>query len=234
MRRLRPTASRRGASRRGPADRCLARTLFDGLRVRWPRRAAMARRGCPRAAVGLWQDEARRRRGHPCLGHSAPDLANIMDLCRAWKEFRDDDVATRRRENGTAHRRRSDRRPDARFARGRGDGPRPAPANGSPRALAANRGGIIHLACAGETSWRGFAEEIFRLARVAGLPLAVKHVAPITTAEYPTPARRPLNSRLDCALLAARFGLRLSDWREALAAEFPAILAQLSDQASRA
>ena len=107
-------------------------------------------------------------------------------------------------------------------------------ANGSPGALAANRGGIIHLACAGETSWRGFAEEIFRLARVAGLPLAVKHVAPITTAEYPTPARRPLNSRLDCARAAARFGLRLSDWREALAAEFPAILAQLSDQASRA
>jgi len=106
-------------------------------------------------------------------------------------------------------------------------------AGASPETLP-DRGCITHVACAGETSWRGFAEEIFRLARTAGVPIAAKRVAPITTAEYPTPARRPLNSRLDCTLVAERFGLRLPNWRAALAAEFPAILAQLSGRARRA
>jgi dTDP-4-dehydrorhamnose reductase len=97
----------------------------------------------------------------------------------------------------------------------------------SPTAMLRERGGTIHVPCGGETSWHGFAEEIFRLARAAGLPLRVERVVPIATADYPTPARRPLNSRLDGRVAAARFGLCLPDWRAALAAEFPAIVAEI-------
>ena len=85
------------------------------------------------------------------------------------------------------------------------------------------QGGTVHLASAGETSWHGFATEIIRQARAAGLPLAVEQIVPIPTNEYPTPARRPLNSRLDSTLAAERFDVRLPDWRSALAAAFPAI-----------
>ncbi len=86
-------------------------------------------------------------------------------------------------------------------------------------------GGTFHVPTAGATSWHGFAEEIFRLGRTAGLPLLVERVVPIVTTDYPTPARRPRNSRLDGRLAAERFGIRLPDWREALASEFPAICA---------
>ena len=73
-------------------------------------------------------------------------------------------------------------------------------------------GGVFHLAAGGETSWYGFARAI-----VEGRPgLRVKTVRPIATAEYPTPARRPSNSRLDTGAFRARFGLELPDWREGL------------------
>ncbi|MEZ5616195.1 MAG: dTDP-4-dehydrorhamnose reductase [Rhodocyclaceae bacterium] len=72
--------------------------------------------------------------------------------------------------------------------------------------------GVFHLAAAGETSWHGFAAAI-----VAGRGgLRVKTVTPITTAEYPLPAPRPANSRLDTAAFRARFGLALPDWRDCL------------------
>jgi len=72
--------------------------------------------------------------------------------------------------------------------------------------------GLFHLACAGETSWHGFASAI-----VAGRGgLRVKVVTPIATAEYPTPAKRPANSRLDTTAFRARFGLALPDWRDCL------------------
>ena len=64
--------------------------------------------------------------------------------------------------------------------------------------------------------------------RGAGLPMRVERVLPIATAEYPTPARRPLNSRLDGRLAAERFGLSLPDWQAAFATEFPGILARLA------
>ncbi len=72
--------------------------------------------------------------------------------------------------------------------------------------------GIFHMAGAGETTWAGLAEAIFA---IEGLPVRVR---PIATADYPTPARRPANSRLDCAKLAGSHGLRLPDWRSSLAA----------------
>lgn len=72
--------------------------------------------------------------------------------------------------------------------------------------------GVFHLAAAGETSWHGFASAI-----VAGRSgLRVKAVMPITTADYPLPAPRPANSRLDTGAFRARFGLVLPDWRDCL------------------
>jgi dTDP-4-dehydrorhamnose reductase len=83
------------------------------------------------------------------------------------------------------------------------------------------RGGAYHFACSGETSWHGFATAIFELARQHGMPLTLTSVLPIPTSEYPTPARRPLNSRLDCSRLAERFGLGAPLWPTALAQSFP-------------
>lgn len=74
------------------------------------------------------------------------------------------------------------------------------------------RSGTYHLAAAGETSWHGFASAI-----VAGRSgLRVKAVTPIATADYPLPAPRPANSRLDTAAFRARFDLVLPDWRDCL------------------
>ncbi|TXL66339.1 dTDP-4-dehydrorhamnose reductase [Zeimonas arvi] len=78
--------------------------------------------------------------------------------------------------------------------------------------------GVLHLCAAGETSWHGFAQEIFDGWRaLAGTDsLKVRELAPISSAEYPTPAARPLNSRLDCSRLRERFGILPTHWREGL------------------
>jgi dTDP-4-dehydrorhamnose reductase len=73
------------------------------------------------------------------------------------------------------------------------------------------RWGVYHAVGAGETTWFGFAQEIFRRAAEQGLPAA--EVAAIATSAYPTPARRPANSRLNCDRLRQAFGLQLPDWR---------------------
>jgi dTDP-4-dehydrorhamnose reductase len=75
-------------------------------------------------------------------------------------------------------------------------------------------GGIYHLAAAGETTWHGFAAAIF--AGWARRGRRVPALEAITTAQYPTPARRPANSRLDCGKAARVFGLRLPSWRVSL------------------
>jgi len=79
---------------------------------------------------------------------------------------------------------------------------------------AADRWGIYHAVAAGETSWHGFAEAIVTAAAPLGVPPVP--VIPITSAEYPTPARRPANSRLDCSKLRRAFGIQLPDWRDGL------------------
>ena len=71
-------------------------------------------------------------------------------------------------------------------------------------------GGIYHFSGAPDVSWAGFAREIFT---AADLKCRVKE---ITTSEYPTPAQRPANSRLDCAALAQDFGIQRPDWRSGL------------------
>ena len=75
--------------------------------------------------------------------------------------------------------------------------------------------GVYHASGTGETSWAGFAREIFKLSAARGGPAA--NVKPIGTVDYPTPAKRPANSRLDCSKLAATFGVRQPDWREGTA-----------------
>ena len=76
--------------------------------------------------------------------------------------------------------------------------------------------GVYHMSNAGETSWHGFAQAIQALDAPDATREATRLLA-IPGSEYPTPARRPLNSRLDNARLEQTFGLRLQDWRSALA-----------------
>ena len=71
--------------------------------------------------------------------------------------------------------------------------------------------GVYHAVGAGETSWYEFAREVFKQSVRFGGPNSKVH--PISTADYPTPAKRPENSRLDCSALKNRFALALPDWR---------------------
>jgi dTDP-4-dehydrorhamnose reductase len=80
----------------------------------------------------------------------------------------------------------------------------------------ANVGGAYHAAGAGETTWYGFAAEAVRLRRMAEPGVRFAEIEAITTAEYPTPAKRPRNSRMDCGKLAKGFGWTMMDWRESL------------------
>ncbi|UST72982.1 MULTISPECIES: dTDP-4-dehydrorhamnose reductase [Pseudomonas] len=73
--------------------------------------------------------------------------------------------------------------------------------------------GLYHLAAAGEVSWYGYASHVLDFAKAQGEELAVMAVNPIETAAYPTPARRPLNSRLDTQKLRKNFSLHLPDWQ---------------------
>ena len=76
--------------------------------------------------------------------------------------------------------------------------------------------GTYHYCGKGVTSWHGFAQEIFYLANHHDR-FQVKEVMPITTSEYPTPAKRPVNSGMDCSLLTKNFGISLRPWQESLA-----------------
>jgi dTDP-4-dehydrorhamnose reductase len=75
--------------------------------------------------------------------------------------------------------------------------------------------GIFHMTGTGEASWADFAEAVFREAAARGRRLT--RVERIATVDYPTPARRPANSRLDNEKLRRVYGLRLPDWRASLA-----------------
>lgn len=74
--------------------------------------------------------------------------------------------------------------------------------------------GTYHFVNSGEATWCGFAREVFALAQAKGL--AVPTVEAIATSAYPTPARRPANSRLDTAKLRRDFGVEPRDWRTAV------------------
>lgn len=78
----------------------------------------------------------------------------------------------------------------------------------------ADASGLFHLAAAGETTWFGFTEAI--VARARPTLARVPRLMPITTAEYPTPAKRPANSVLDCTKASRTLGVELADWQAGL------------------
>jgi dTDP-4-dehydrorhamnose reductase len=75
--------------------------------------------------------------------------------------------------------------------------------------------GVYHLVAGGETTWHAYACYVIESARRAGLPIkvALDAIKPIPAASYPTPAKRPANSRLDTTKFRQTFGLHLPDWR---------------------
>ena len=77
--------------------------------------------------------------------------------------------------------------------------------------------GHYHLVPTGVTTWYDYAKLIFNLAEQQGEKLMIQHVEPILTSNYPTPAKRPLNSRLNNEKIQARFELQLPDWKQGVA-----------------
>jgi dTDP-4-dehydrorhamnose reductase len=85
------------------------------------------------------------------------------------------------------------------------------------RTLQTFQSGVYHLTSAGETSWYGFASEIIAWARTQeAYPLKNRSLNAIPTTSYPTPAKRPLNSRLSTLQLTTRFGLVMPSWKDML------------------
>jgi dTDP-4-dehydrorhamnose reductase len=84
----------------------------------------------------------------------------------------------------------------------------------SPHVLE-ERGGLYHLTASGETTWYGFARKILDFDPRKSEQV-LQRLTPIPTHEYPTPARRPLNSRLDCTAAGKAFGTELPPWDESL------------------
>jgi dTDP-4-dehydrorhamnose reductase len=76
--------------------------------------------------------------------------------------------------------------------------------------------GIFNLTNSGETSWFGLAEKIVELARLQNIELKNRLINPIPTSAYPTPAKRPANSRLSTEKLQQRFGLTIPTWEQSL------------------
>jgi len=76
--------------------------------------------------------------------------------------------------------------------------------------------GIFNLTSSGETSWFEFAQKIVELARAKKVEFKNRVINPIPTSAYPTPAKRPANSRLSTDKLSQRFYVKMPDWQETL------------------
>lgn len=85
-------------------------------------------------------------------------------------------------------------------------------------------GGVYHATGAGDTTWFGFAQEIMRRLQSVDPACVLPQVEPIRTDEFPTAAKRPANSRLDCGKLLAQFGWTMPRWQDSVAA----VLGQLA------
>ncbi|NSY71881.1 dTDP-4-dehydrorhamnose reductase [Agrobacterium tumefaciens] len=81
--------------------------------------------------------------------------------------------------------------------------------------------GVFHMSGTGETNWAGFAKQIFAFSAENGGKSVV--VNDITTEQYPTPAQRPANSRLDCSKLEEVYGIRLPEWQTSTRAVMTAL-----------
>ena len=99
--------------------------------------------------------------------------------------------------------------------------------------LFARSGGMVNLACAGETSWHGFASAIVAGLQSRGARVVVETITPIATTDFPTKAKRPGNSRLDLSRLKDRFGLTTPGWQDALLPELDAFVALRSEPVNR-
>ncbi|HEA4546787.1 TPA: dTDP-4-dehydrorhamnose reductase, partial [Escherichia coli] len=73
--------------------------------------------------------------------------------------------------------------------------------------------GLYHLVASGTTTWHDYAALVFEEARKAGIPLALNKLNAVPTTAYPTPARRPHNSRLNTEKFQQNFALVLPDWQ---------------------
>jgi len=93
--------------------------------------------------------------------------------------------------------------------------------------------GIYHLCNAGETTWYGFAKAIFEGAHQLKIPLYLKTVEPIPSSEYPTPAKRPKNSRLNTSQAETTFAVRLPPWQDSLHTCLQEILQETHDENSQ-
>jgi dTDP-4-dehydrorhamnose reductase len=95
-------------------------------------------------------------------------------------------------------------------------------------------GGLVNVAASGETTWHGFTVAIVEGLKLRGINLAVETILPISTAEYPTKARRPANSRLDLTRLGEVFGVRTPKWEVALATELDCLASELTHPSAAA
>ncbi|MBS0392328.1 MAG: dTDP-4-dehydrorhamnose reductase [Proteobacteria bacterium] len=87
-------------------------------------------------------------------------------------------------------------------------------------------GGVYHCAAGGETTWHAYAKWVIEYARKASEAIKIKaiEIAPVPTSAFPTPAWRPLNSRLDTHRLQATFGLTLPHWQQGVSRMLTEIL----------
>jgi dTDP-4-dehydrorhamnose reductase len=95
------------------------------------------------------------------------------------------------------------------------------------RARAARAQGLVHVCATGEASWHRFASAIIDGLRSRGVKLNAARVVPIRSDEFPTRAKRPLNSRLDLARLHELFGVRPPHWEQAIEPELDQLAAEL-------
>jgi dTDP-4-dehydrorhamnose reductase len=98
----------------------------------------------------------------------------------------------------------------------------------SLRERCAGAGGLVHLAASGETSWYGFVCAIVEGLKARGVAVAAKRIVPIASADYPTKARRPQNSRLDLSRLQSIFGITPPSWHIALSPELDRLARELT------
>lgn len=92
----------------------------------------------------------------------------------------------------------------------------------------AHNGGVVNVSASGATSWHGFAADIVAGLKHRGVDIAAEQVIPIQSADYPTKATRPHNSRLDHGRLNEVFGVVMPTWQQALAVELDELAPELA------
>jgi dTDP-4-dehydrorhamnose reductase len=84
--------------------------------------------------------------------------------------------------------------------------------------------GVYHAVNSGETTWYGFAREFVKIAASMRPDVHFARLVPVSSSEYPTPARRPANSRLDCTRLRQTFNFTMPPWQQSAAAVIAEVL----------